>query len=138
MSPAALETCPRAPLRILIADEVGPVNDGLAALLSDLEGVRLFGCAQAPAGLLRLVKTTRPDVVILDLQVPGPVGLKTLQQLKQLEPAPLVIVLSHHELPPLREACRRAGADSFLHKTGALDQLREVLAALARGSKERE
>jgi len=132
LSPAALEARPRVLLRVLIADAVGPVNEGLADLLSDVDSISTFGCAPEPAKLLSLVNSARPDVVILDLQVPGPVGLRTLRHLKQFEPPPFVIVLSHHELPPLREACLAAGADVFLHKTSALDQLAEVLAGFVR------
>ena len=63
-----------------------------------------------------------------------PVGLKTLRQLKRLRPTPVVIVLSHYELPPLREACLSAGADCFLEKTGAFECLRELLTSLAEAS----
>jgi DNA-binding NarL/FixJ family response regulator len=99
-------------------------------MLSDLEGITIFGCAQEPAKVLALVEEVQPDVVILDLHAPGPAGLMTLRQLKHLQPAPVVIVLSHYELPPLREACLSAGADYFLEKTRSFERLREVLAGL--------
>ncbi len=124
-----------APLRVLIADGVGTAMEGLTALLSDLEGITLFGCAQMPGKVLALVAAVHPEVVILDLQVPGPVGLRTLRQIKHLQPAPVVIVLSHYELPPLREACLGAGADCFLQKTGTLEELRELLAGLVRNKR---
>ena len=117
-------------LRVLVADSTASVNEGLTAILSDLDGIAIFGCAQEPAKVLALVETVHPDVVILDLQVPGPIGLKTLKKLKHLQPAPVVIVLSHYELSPLQEACQEAGADYFMEKTGAFARLREIISGL--------
>jgi CheY-like chemotaxis protein len=122
---------PRLLLRVLVAGGIGSVNDGLTALLSDLEGIAVFGCAQAPAKVVALVETMQPDVVLLDFPAAGTSGLQTLRQLKHLPFAPIVIVLSHYALPPLREACLSAGADYFLEKTAAFECLREVLDGLA-------
>jgi DNA-binding NarL/FixJ family response regulator len=116
---------------------MGSVNEGLTAMLSDLNGITIFGCAQEPAKVLALVETVHPNVVILDLHIPWTVGLKTLKQLKHLQPAPVVIMLSQCELPPLREACLSVGADCFLEKAGAFERLREVLAGLVSESEAR-
>lgn len=131
MSSGSSAANPRLLLRALIADDHTQVNADLTALLSDIEGLAIFGCAQEPARVLALVESVRPDVVILDLNLPGPVGLKTLRAIKAITPAPVVIVLSHYEMSPLREASRAAGADYFLEKTHAPEQLRELLTGLA-------
>lgn len=122
---------PRLLLRVLVTDGIGSVNEGLTALLSDLEGIAVFGCAQEPAKVVALVETMQPDVVLLDFPAAGTSDLQTLRQLKHLPFAPIVIVLSHYALPPLREACLNAGADYFLEKTAAFERLREVLHSLA-------
>ena len=120
-------------LRVLVADDNAPVNEGLTTMLSEVEGLAIFGCAQEPAKVLALVEMVQPDVVILDLHVPGPTGLRTLKQLKLLQPAPTVVVLSHYELPPLRRACRSAGADYFLEKTESFGRFPELLTSLMEG-----
>lgn len=117
-------------LRVLVAEAGGAVNEGLTTLLSDLEGITIFGCAQSPAKVLALVETVHPDVVILDLQLPGAVGLQMLKRLHHLRPAPVVAMLSPYDLPPLREACLAAGADCFLLTTAAIEPLRELLTGL--------
>ena len=116
---------------MLVADGVASVNKSLTALLSDLEGIAVCGCVQEPAKVAALVETMQPDVVLLDLHAPGTSGMQTLRQLKQPPCAPVVIVLSHYALPPLREACLSAGADYFFEKTAELEHLRGVLNGLA-------
>ncbi len=118
-------------LRVLVADGVASVNESLTALLSDLEGIAVCSCVQEPAKVVALVETMQPDVVLLDLHAPGTSGTQTLRQLKQPPCAPVVIVLSHYALPPLREACLSAGADYFFEKTAELEHLRGVLNGLA-------
>ena len=134
MNTTKAQDCPRLLLRVLVADSDRPVNEGLTAMLSDLEGIAIFGCAQEPAKVVALVERVHPDVVILDLEVPGPVGLRTLRQLKHVRISPVVIVLSHYTLPVLREVCLSAGADCFLEKTGAFERLRELLTGLAQAA----
>ena len=133
MSPRSPEANQKILLRVLIADEHAQINEGLTAMLSDMDGIAIFGCAQEPAKVVALVESVQPDVVILDLNIPGPIGLKTLRTIKSLIPTPVVIVLSHYEIPPLREACNDAGADYFLEKTDAPQRLREVLTGLLHG-----
>ena len=118
-------------LRVLVADGGSSVNDGLTALLSELEGISVFGCAQKPAKVLALVRTVHPDVVILDLKIAGPIGLKTLKQIKRLPHPPVVIVLSDYDMPPVHRSAIAAGADHSLIKTECA-RLQEVLGELLR------
>jgi DNA-binding NarL/FixJ family response regulator len=91
-------------LRVLVADHLVSINESLTAMLSELEGVCVFGCTQEPAKVLALVQTVHPDVVILDLQMMEPMNLNLLRQIKRLHGPPYVIVLSHYDIPPLQEA----------------------------------
>ena len=106
-------------LRILVADSGRSVNERLSA--------------QEPSRVLALIQTVHPDVVILDLQIAGPVGMKTLAQVKGLPDAPIVIVLSDRDEAPLRQAAIKAGAEHFLVKTD-IERLQEVLKSLLRQS----
>ena len=118
---------PSVLLRVLVVDARVSVNESLVALLSESEGLTVFGCAQEPAKVLALVQTVHPDVVILDLQMERPIGLKTLKQIKSLPQAPVMVVLSHYDMPPIRQAAIDAGADHFLIKTTECGRLEEVL-----------
>jgi DNA-binding NarL/FixJ family response regulator len=118
-------------LRVLVADSGSSINDGLTSLLSDFEGLSVFGCVQDSAKVTALVRTVHPDVVILDLQMAGPIGLQTLKQIKSLPHPPVVIVLSAYDTPPVRRAALAAGADHYLVKTEC-GRLQEVLGSLLR------
>jgi CheY-like chemotaxis protein len=137
MSTPAVVPRPRVLLRALVADSGSSVNDGLTALLSEFEGLSVFGCAQEPAKVLALVEAVRPDVVLLDLRSAGPVGLKTLRQLKALPRAPQVIVLSDYGLLALREAVLAAGASHCLARTDC-SGLQMVLGGLVRSKRARQ
>lgn len=118
---------PAVLLRVLVADSGCSTNDSLTALLSDFEGISVFGCTQEPAKVLALVRTVHPEVVILDLPADNATGLKVLKQVKRLRPTPVVIVLAHFNLFALREAALTAGADHYLNKATECDRLLELL-----------
>ena len=117
----------RTLMKVLVADSTALVNEGLTVMLSEIEGISVFGCVQDRSKVLALVEAVQPDVVLLDLNAPGMAGLKMLVGIKQGYPQTTVIVLSHYDLPPLRQACLKAGADYFFEKTSSFNRLREVL-----------
>jgi DNA-binding NarL/FixJ family response regulator len=117
-------------LRILVADHRVSINQSLTALLSEMEGVCVFGCAQESAKVLALIQTVHPDVVIRDWQIDEPTSLELLKQIKGLPAPPYVIVLSPYDMLPLKEASMIAGADLFLNKTTECDRLQAVLQKL--------
>jgi DNA-binding NarL/FixJ family response regulator len=104
-------------LRVLVADAGSSVNDGLTALLSDLDGISVFGCAQDQLKVLALTRSLRPDVVILDVQYEEPISFALLQRLKVLPHTPIVIALCEDDVPPLQEAVSTKGADHVLART---------------------
>jgi DNA-binding NarL/FixJ family response regulator len=124
-------------LRVLVVDTQVSVNEGLVTLLSEFEGLVVFGCAQEAVKVLALVQTVHPDVVIFDLQMDGPIGLKTLKQIKNIPQAPVMIALSHYDILPIRQAAIAAGADYFLIKSTECGRLQEVLHDLAQESEAR-
>ncbi len=128
---------PTVLLRVLVADSGCSTNDSLTALLSDFEGISVFGCTQEPAKVLTLVRTVHPEVVILDLPADNATGLKVLKQVKRLRHAPVVIVLAHFELSALRDAALAAGADHYLNKATECGRLHDLLYGLGQTSSPR-
>ncbi len=124
-------------LRVLVADNGISAHDSLTALLSEFEGISVLDGAQRPDKVLALVTTTRPDVVILDLQLTNATGLKILKALKRLPVAPIVIVLSHYDLEPFRQAAAAAGADHFLIKTTECGHLEALIREIAQATPKR-
>ena len=87
MNTTKAQDCPRLLLRVLVADSDRPVNEGLTAMLSDLDGIVIFGCAQEAAKVVALVERVKPDVVILDLQVPHGIPVVVMPP-RQVLPVP--------------------------------------------------
>jgi DNA-binding NarL/FixJ family response regulator len=120
-------------LRILVADSGSSVNDGLTALLSEIDGISVFGCAQEPDKLLALARSLSPDVVILDVQRTGQVSLATIHRLKALPRSPIVIGLCESGQLALREAVLSGGADHAFARTDCEGLLRLLAGLIEKG-----
>jgi len=104
-------------LRVLVADSGSSVNDGLTALLSEMDGISVFGCAQDEDKILSLSRNLRPDAVILDVQRTEPINLGILRRLKALPVSPVIIALCEDDFPSLRAEAVAKGADYVLVRT---------------------
>jgi DNA-binding NarL/FixJ family response regulator len=93
------------------------IRERLAAMLRTLEGIEIVGEADAPEAALLGIKASRPDVIILDLQLTGGSGLSVLRQLHCVAPDVVPIVLTNDALPQFRKECLAAGAKYFFDKT---------------------
>jgi DNA-binding NarL/FixJ family response regulator len=118
-------------LRVLVAEGGSSVNDGLTALLSEIKGISVFGCAQTAAKVIALVDTLRPEVVILDLRTAGPFGFRVLHEIKTHPSSPVLIVLTDTVAGHMNRAITSAGADYILPKT-EFDRLLEIIEGLSR------
>ena len=112
-------------IRVLIADDSARARDGLRALLVTWPEVEVVGEATNGQEAMRLVAEDRPDVVLLDLQMPVLDGVQATRLIKQRWPEVTVVVLTIYAAQ--EAAARAAGADAFMVKGGAPERL---LAAL--------
>ncbi len=110
-------------LKILIADDFPLFRRGVKDLLIDgLEAVTVGECGNAH-DLLELVRHKKWDIVILDIGMPGTTGTDALQQVKREQPALPVIMLSMHPEDQYAVRMFRAGANAYLTKASAPDEL---------------
>ena len=114
-------------MRILIVDDSPVVRERLAALLAELEGVEVVGQAQDVVGAVAAILALRPDVVTLDIRMPGGNGIEALAEVKKVQPAPIVIMLTNYPYPQYRKKCLDAGADYFLDKSTEFEQVAQIL-----------
>lgn len=107
---------PREPIRILIVDDHPVVCSGLTSMLRVQPQLDIVGTAASGKEALELIRKTAPDVVLLDLRMPGMDGLAVLNALKSFAPRPRVVVLTSYEKEEEIYRAIRAGAQGYLLK----------------------
>src|SRR5688572_22712449 len=121
------------PIRVLLADDHTLVRAGIRGLLASLAGVEVIGEAGDGHEALRLAETLRPDVLLLDIGMPGMNGLEAAARLAKLDPAIRVIILSMHMSEEYVLQALRAGAAGYLLKGADVAELQVAVRAVARG-----
>ena len=120
-------------LRVVITDDSAGVLERLVTMVSALPGITVVGQAQDGPAAVDAIRRTRPDVVILDIRMPGRNGIDVLRQLKKMQPAPKVIMLTNYAYQQYRERCDAAGADFFFDKSTEFDQIPQALEQVRHG-----
>jgi DNA-binding NarL/FixJ family response regulator len=115
------------PRRVAVADDQRPTRQGLHALLDLLPGVLWVGEAVNGRDAVALVAEQRPDVVLMDAQMPEMDGLEATRRIKSQSPEVRVIMLTLHG--DYRAEALAAGADVFLVKGGPPEGLRNAICA---------
>lgn len=118
-------------LSVYLVDDSRVVRQSLTDLFSLTPGVEICGTADCVTSALEGVAETKPDVVVLDLNLPGGTGLDVLKAVRTTVPKAVVIVLTMHSFHDLGSRCLEAGAQHFFDKMGDLDPLLKVIAGLA-------
>ena len=124
-------------MRILIADDSAVVRARLISLLADLRGIEVVGQAEDAIEARNLAEKLRPDVAILDLRMPKGSGADVLSDLKKLNPAPKVIMLTNYPHPENRKKCMDGGADYFFDKSNEFQKVVSVLMGMLPGPAEK-
>ena len=117
---------PNHKITVFIADDSLIVRERLVTLLDELAGIEIVGQAEHVAEAISAIGKLKPDAVILDIRMPGGSGIDVLQNIKQDESAPMVIILTNYPYPGYRQKCLQAGADFFLDKSTEFDQIPEL------------
>ena len=121
------------PIRLLLADDHTLVRAGIRGLLAALRDVEVVGETGDGHEALRLAETLRPDIVLLDIGMPGLNGLEVAARLAKLDPAIRVVILSMHATEEYVLQALRAGAAAYLLKGSAVAELEVAIRAVSRG-----
>ena len=119
---------------VVLADDHLLVRQGVRALL-EREKIEIVGEASDGLEAIRLAQEHQPDVVVLDLSMPGMSGLEVLKQLKKKKSSIPILVLSRHPEEQYAVRVLKAGADGYLTKESAPNELALAIQKIARGGK---
>ena len=120
-------------IRILLADDHAVVRDGLRALLDAEPGLEVVGGVSDGREAIAAVTRLKPDVVVMDVNMPGLNGIEATGKIVQLEPAPRVLILSMHGSSEHIYRALQAGASGYLLKDSAGSEVIGAVRAVAAG-----
>lgn len=120
-------------IRVLITDDHTLFRSGLRLLLSNEPDIAVVGEAGDGAEAIRLARTLRPDVVLMDITMPGMSGLDATRAIRQDLPEVRVLILTMHEDEGYLRESLRAGASGYVLKRAAATELPAAIRAAWRG-----
>lgn len=123
------------PIRIIIIDDHPIVRQGIRSLLSNYDEFNLVGEADNGADGLQLVQTQNPDVVLLDISMPGESGLDTLNAILRQQTDARVLMLTSFDEEEYVMTALRSGAYGYVLKSVSDDLLTNAIRAVHRGEK---
>jgi DNA-binding NarL/FixJ family response regulator len=121
-------------IRVLLADDQRVVREGLATLLGLLDGVEVVGTAADGDDAVGLAAEVRPDVVLMDLRMPGCDGVEATRRLRAHDPNVKVLMLTTYADDRSVIDALRAGARGYLTKDAGADEIREALRQVTAGN----
>ncbi len=120
-------------IRVLLADDHLVVRRGLRALLESLPGFEVVEEAADGEQAVRAAQLLRPDVVVMDIQMPGTDGLTATRRITEAVPGVAVVVLTMYEDDDVVFGAVRAGARGYLLKGAGQQEIERALRAVAAG-----
>ncbi|HET6293128.1 MAG TPA: response regulator transcription factor [Kribbella sp.] len=118
---------------VVVADDQRVVRDGLALMLDVLDGIDVVGVAADGAEAVQLVSDLQPDVLLVDLRMPGLDGVTATRQVRALASPPAVVVLTTLDDPESILAALQAGALGYLTKDADAHIIGDAIHAAAQG-----
>jgi two-component system response regulator NreC len=120
-------------LRILIVDDHGVLRAGLRAILGDETNYEVVGEAGTSDDAIRAAVSLKPDIVLLDLSLPGIGGIEVTRRLHEKIPGAKVLILTVHEDAALLREALKAGAAGYVIKRAVESELLAAIEAAQRG-----
>lgn len=124
-----------SPIRVLLVDDHPIVRHGVRSVLAHHPDIEVIGEADGAAALFAALVERQPDVILLDIRLPGQTGVEIAQRLKREWPAIKVIILTTYEDEEYLFGALRAGAEGYLLKSASPEMLASAIRQVAAGER---
>jgi DNA-binding NarL/FixJ family response regulator len=121
------------PITVLLVDDHPVVRRGLAALLGTLDDFEVVGEAEDGEAAVREAQLLRPDVVLMDVRMPGLDGVEATRRIRKAVPATAVLMLTMYDEDATVFTAMQAGARGYLLKGAEQDEIADAIRAVVRG-----
>ena len=123
-------------MRVLIVDDSKIVCEGLQRMLINIADVEIVGQAHNAQDAIRFISESKPDVVILDIRLPGLSGIDVLKNIRAKELPIRVIMLTNYPYPQYRKKCEELRADYFFDKVAEIEEIPKAIEELTKNKPE--
>jgi DNA-binding NarL/FixJ family response regulator len=113
--------------KLIVADDHAYLVEGILSILKEMAHVEIAAVAKNGFELMEAVALQSPDLVVLDLNMPGLDGLQCLQKIKTVYPATKVMVLTSYSQPGIIDEIKKLQAEGYLLKDSSATQLVEAI-----------
>jgi DNA-binding NarL/FixJ family response regulator len=122
-------------IRVMIVDDHPIVRQGVRGVLANHPDIQVVGEADNAATLFAIVDSLKPDVILLDIRMPGQSGIEVTQRLKRDYPNIRVIILTTYDDDEYLFGALRAGAEGYMLKSASQESLADSIRQVARGER---
>ena len=113
--------------KVLIIDDSEVIRSRLLLLFTEIKGVDVVGQASNAEEGYKLFCSLEPDIIILDIRMPGESGIALLEKIKMASPHTTVVILTNYPHSAYRKRCKESGADFFLDKSTEFAKVEQIL-----------
>lgn len=122
-------------IKVLVVDDHDLVRTGITRMLADIEGLQVVGQAESGEDALLLARELKPDVVLMDVKMPGIGGLEATRKLMRSQPDVRVLAVTVCEEDPFPTRLMQAGASGYLTKGAALEEMVQAIRQVFAGQR---
>jgi len=119
-------------MKVLLVDDSDILRNHLITILSDMENVDIIGECIDTESAIKDLKKKKPDLVILDIRIPGEGGIHVLKIAREKYPDLKVIIFTDYPYPQYRTKCMEIGADYFFDKSTETEKMIDQIKQLAK------
>ncbi|MGC0366950.1 DNA-binding NarL/FixJ family response regulator [Rhodococcus sp. 27YEA15] len=120
-------------IRVLLVDDQALIRAGFRMILEETDGIDIAGEAQDGTDAIRLAEELNPDVILMDVRMPGLDGIEATRRIMARDASARVLILTTFDLDEYAFAALRAGASGFILKDVVVDELARAIRSVANG-----